>query len=229
MGTHSLSSGVARRGLCSDGSRAKVVYYLGERPDVEQTARRLFRRELEMWEYAALVGAPDDAEVEVGTLDGGLYLDMYQPVTSGYRAVQLVRLAGADPIVIIEALHVHETLRGKGLGLRIFNRQLATASALGVTRIETSAGRGEDENGYYTWPRFGFDGPLAAEIEQNLPLGLEHVENVLDLMECEKGRQWWREYGIPIHLAFDVTGQSRSRHVFRQYLAERLPFNPNYS
>jgi GNAT superfamily N-acetyltransferase len=209
--------------VCSNRSRATVAYYGGEKRDVERTVKRLFRRCLHAHEYAGLAGAPDDAQVEVGTLGDGLYLEMRDPVHGIYHAVQFVRPAGAGLAVVIDAICVHRTVRRMGLGFSVFARQLAAASALGIPRIETTAGRSGNENGYYTWPRFGFGGPLSRRVKEDLPAGIERAEDVLDLMGCEKGKAWWREHGSPIHLAFDVTRHSRSWNVFQRYLAQRVP------
>lgn len=210
------------QGPCGARSGANVVYYRGEQRGVERTARRLFRRRLEACEYAALAGAPDDGEVEVGTLDAGLYLEMHERAANAYQAVHLVRRVEVGPAVVIDAFYVRQTMRRMGLGLTIFTRQLAAAAALGVARIETTAGRSSDENGYYTWPRFGFDGPLPPEIRQHLPRGLDHARNVLDLMQCEQGRRWWQEHGVSIRLAFDLSPHSRSRIVLDYYLGAKL-------
>ncbi|OHB84625.1 MAG: hypothetical protein A2V98_16810 [Planctomycetes bacterium RBG_16_64_12] len=225
MAAESSTLAIPVRELYTDCTRAKVVFYVGEQPDVEKTARRLFGRMPETWEYAGLAGAPDDAQVDVGTLCGGLYLDMYRPLTISYRAVELVRQRGGGPIVVIDGMQIHYTMQRKGLGLQIFARQLATARNLGVVRIETTAGRHRSENGYYTWPRFGFDGPLPPKVKRHLPLGLDQAQNVLDLMGCPKGRLWWRAYGTSLRLAFDVTAYSRSWDVFLRYLGRKgLPF-----
>jgi len=221
MGTESFSLGVAPRVFRSGRTGANVSFYSGERPSVERTARRLFGRVPETWEYAGLAGAPDDAQVDVGTLRGGLYLDMYRPWTTCYRAVELVRRRDAGPVLVIDGMQIHGSMRQQGLGLRIFARKLTTARNLGVTRIETAAGRRTSENGYYTWPRFGFDGPLPRRVKRRLPLGLDRAQNVLDLMECQKGRLWWRACGTPIRLAFDMTTHSRSWAVFQRYLGRK--------
>jgi hypothetical protein len=210
-------------GLWPARSRAAVRFYLGERGDVQRIARRLFGRLLRQWEYAGLAGAPDDACVELGTCDGQLYVETSDPVSNRYRTFNFARRAGARLVIINEGFCIQvEGMRRKGLGLRIFHRQLENATTLGVDRIELIAGRCNDEHGYYTWPRFGFDGPLPSTVKENLPLGLEHVSSVLDLMECEKGRLWWRENGCTIRVTFDLTDCSRSRAVFRRYVGQRL-------
>jgi hypothetical protein len=107
------------------------------------------------------------------------------------------------------------------LGFRVLKRQLDHARRLDVSRIELVAGRRSRENGYYTWPRFGFDGPLPSLVQRELPGDLRHARNVLDLMECQSGRQWWKEHGVPVPVAFDMTRHSRSWEVFRRYVRER--------
>jgi hypothetical protein len=105
--------------------------------------------------------------------------------------------------------------------LQIFLRQAAHAAALGVARIETVAGRRSGENGYYTWPRFGFNAALPAPLRPLLPIGLEEARSVLDLMANEKGRRWWREHGLSIPVVFDLAPGSRSRTVLARYAAAR--------
>lgn len=158
----------------------------------------------------------------MGTLDAGLYVEVFQPVTSYYHVVQRIRRGDDGPVVVIDAFRVRASMRRKGLGSAIFARQLAAASALGVRRIETLAGRHGDENGYYTWPRLGFDGPLPDVIRHKLPVGLEHATSVLDLMRREKGRQWWKAHGIPVAVAFDLADRSRSRSAFERCLGRDL-------
>jgi hypothetical protein len=196
---------------------------LGERRDVQQIAWRLFGRLLQQWEYAGLTGAPDDARVEVGTCNGELYLEMSDPIANCYRVHVYVRRAEVALTIEKAGFHIHlRSMQRRGLGMRIFHRQLENAKALGVARIEAVAGRRHDENGYYTWPRFGFDGPLPDEVKRRLPLGIEDADTVLDLMACEKGRLWWRRHGCTIPVAFDLADHGRSHGVFQRYVWEKL-------
>jgi hypothetical protein len=200
-------------------SGAEVVFLPGERAAAERVATRLFHRPLDTWEYAGLAGAPDDAKVEVGASAGKLYIELGDPVAAAYRAYYYVRRAEAQLVLANDGFHVHlRGWQGRGFGLHVFHRQVASASALGIHRIETVAGRRRDENGYYTWPRFGFESILPARLRRILPIGLEHARTVLDLMECEKGRAWWREHGETIGVVFDLTPGSRSRRTLEQYV-----------
>lgn len=210
-------------GLWPKRSQAEVVLSRGEERRVLRTARRLFGRELQSWQYAGLIGAPDRAQVEVSGYQQGLHIELGDPVANAYRAIVLVRRRAGKLVIVKEAFHIHlASLRRKGLGLRIFHRQLENALALGVDRMELIAGRRDDENGYYTWPRFGFDGPLPRRIRRHLPLGLEHARTVLDLIACEKGRLWWSAHGRTIPVSFHMADHSRCRKVFEQYVRRKL-------
>jgi hypothetical protein len=200
-------------------SGAKVVFLAGEQAAAERIARRLFQRPLQSWEYAGLAGAPDDGQVEIGASGNSLYLELRDPTAAAYRAYFYVRRADGRIIVINDGFHVLlRHLRRRGIGLRIFRRQVIGSASLGVNRIEVVAGRRADENGYYTWPRFGFDGALPARLRRALPLGLQNARTVLDLMECEPGRAWWREHGVTIRAKFDLAAGSRSRETWDRYL-----------
>ena len=113
-------------------------------------------------------------------------------------------------------------MQRRGLGLQMFYRQARNAADLVVDRIETVAGRNNGENGYYAWPRYGFQGPLPASVRHLLPVGLECSHTILDLMLCEKGRDWWREHGVTTAVRFDLVPGSRSRRTLARYVRERI-------
>ncbi len=199
-------------------SRAKVVFYEGEVRQVERSTQHLFGRPLAPWEYAALAGAPDDALVEVGSLEGGIYLELCEPSGNGYRASHFAQRLSLGVVLFHEGFYIHrQSLRRQHLALRVLQRQLLAAKALGILRTIAMAGRNPDENGYYTWPRYGFDGPLPGEIRRRLPPGLGHARTVLDLIQSEPGRQWWKANGGPLYVSFDLADGSRSWAIFRQY------------
>ena len=206
-------------------SGAEVFFLPGERQAAKRIARRLFQRPLENWQYAGLAGAADDATVEVGVLDGQLYIEMGDPIAAAYRAHYCVRREGAQLVLMNDGFHIHvRGLRRQGFGSHVFFRQVMNTAALGIARIELVAGRRSDENGYYTWPRLGFDGVLPEPMRKQLPIGLEDARTVLDLMESEKGRTWWRECGATIPVVFDLAEGSRSRAVLARYVAAKRNF-----
>lgn len=222
---------VSKAMLRDAGPRVDVLYCLGERPEVERISRGLFGRRLRVREYAALAGAPRSAETLVGVFDGGLYLEMRVRYGIGCLAVTLVHLMRQHLVLTNDGFHIHRrSLHGQGLGLRVFARQLRQAKRMGVSRIDTTAGRSSGENGYYTWPRFGFDGPLTLDIQAALPVDLGRPQRLLELMKSRTGRTWWRSYGTPLDLSFDLSAHSPSWQTFRRYRAKkRNRFQPTGS
>ena len=203
-------------------SRVAVEFFLGERGDAEGAARQLFGRTLKPWEYAGLAGALDGARVEVGTLSGRLYIELSGPPHETYRTVLCIARDRRSLVIAHEGFQiVRRQQQGCGLGLRVFTRQLDHAQRLEIRHIKTVAGRACGENGYYTWPRFGFDAPLPLDVRRTLPPGLVGAACVLDVMACPVGRQWWRHYGTPLPLTFDLEAGSRSWETFRDYVRQR--------
>ncbi len=178
----------------------------------------------------SVAGAPDGARVQLGASGGQLDIDLSDPIAGRYSGHNYLRREGAELVLRNGGFHIHlQSMQRKGLGLRVFHRQLENARLLGVGRIETTAGRSRDENGYYTWPRFGFDGALPAKIKLNLPPGLEDARTVLDLMECETGRLWWKGHGVTIRVVFDVADGSRSHTAFARDVHNRLGAPPAHA
>ena len=55
-----------------------------------------------------------------------------------------------------------------------------------------------------------------------LPVDLKHVRTLLELMESQRGRLWWREHGDTIRVAFDLTSGSRSQTALRRYMRAKM-------
>ena len=203
-------------------SRATVAFLPGEHKAAERIAQRLFGRALHATEYAGLAGAPDNAKVEVGASDGRLYLELGDPVAAAYCGYYYVYGKKGAVVLLNDGFCIQlRAMRRQGLGLRMFCRQARNAVACGVDQIEATAGRRRDENGYYTWPRYGFDCPLPALFQRRLPVGLEDSRTLLDAMSCQTGREWWREHGMTICVRFDLAAGSRSRRTLAEYVRTR--------
>lgn len=117
--------------------------------------------------------------------------------------------------------------KGEGVGARLFARQVAALRNSGFEVIDVLAagswqeGQNGGFNGYYTWPRFGYDGALHSDLIPALPPALKDARMMLDVMSTEEGRDWWKKKGRWINLEFDLTEGSRSLQVHEAYLAER--------
>lgn len=111
-----------------------------------------------------------------------------------------------------------------GLGVRLLATQVKALQLNGFAKMKLYAA-GEYGNavwnGYYTWPRYGYDANLDASIISKLPDSLRSASTVLDLMETKEGRSWWKVNGRPMNMTFDLSPGSRSLRVLQNYLDEK--------
>jgi hypothetical protein len=184
-------------------------------------------------EHAAdLVGAPDDAKVSIGHYNGSLRVSIIHPKFEAFRTIQ----KDADGFLHMknDLFEVKQEHRGEGLGEQVFASQVEGAQAAGCKYIKTWAAGGPRSarhggfNGFYTWPRFGYDMQLRhtglgsdalAQIEEIAP----GAKTVLDLFATAEGRNWWKNVGgVDLTDAkFDLRPGSRSIRVLNAYREER--------
>jgi len=65
-------------------------------------------------------------------------------------------------------------------------------------------------NGYYTWPRYGFDAELTAAELRQIPRELGIATTIADLMVSEPGRAWWRARGSGRYMEGAIESGGRS-------------------
>jgi hypothetical protein len=111
--------------------------------------------------------------------------------------------------------------QGKGTGSTFFAKQVEGLSSIGIQEIRTDATKSPTENGYYTWPRLGYDAPVPSKSASKLPEELKSASNLSDLMRTPEGRSWWKANGTGVALKFDLKEGSYSRKVLDAYMAER--------
>ena len=213
---------LGRRWLWPVRSRARLALPAKELAAVEHLAVQLFCRALRPDEYAGLGGAPDDALVRVAAMGSLLRLEVVDPRRCGYSGAHALFLGRGGPVLASGGHRILDPRRrGQGIGLQMVRRQLITARRLGVRSIVADGVRTATENGYYVGPRLGFDSPLSERVLRSLPGPLRKARCVLDLIESQAGRDWWREHGVELELVFDLRHDSRCWVVFRQYLGEQ--------
>ena len=141
----------------------------------------------------SVIGAPDDSDVMV--VYAGKYKTLYSDDTKmpGAKGVRVhishpslsecSRFIGIDvdgkKFIKNEIIAVKKDKRAGGLGLEIFAKQVENATAHGFDYISTHAagGYGETFNGYYTWPRFGYNESVDSLAKKNRYLA-DHIRSV---------------------------------------------------
>lgn len=147
----------------------------------------------------------------------------------GVRSHRIIKETEAGEIVCHNELFViDDNSPYKGKGVEFFASQVAALKEANVDRIKTQAAgyKGGRFNGYYTWPRMGYDGTIRTDVFENLPEEFQKKmgksRSVLDLFELPGGKEAWKEYGNDIYDAyFDLSDDSRSMKVLKAYLEER--------
>ncbi len=117
--------------------------------------------------------------------------------------------------------------KGTGFGAKFFARQVEGCRKAGIKYIENLSARSESMNGYYTWPRFGYDAPLTENyidlaVVRAVRAQFPDAKTLLDVMATPEGREWWKENGGDISPnRFDCSSDdSRSMQVLRAYQEE---------
>lgn len=216
-------------GGSSEPSKSVIEFERGsDEKSVSVAMKKLIGENADPEDAAALVGLPRGAKVALGASrsDGSLRIDAEHPDLAG-RFVSIVNKGR----IYISLIVVSASAQGRGVGTAVFSNMVDKARQLGLKTIECHAAGSAAEkdsgyNGYYTWPRLGFDEPLKQvfgkvemdQVQREFP----GAETVLDVMEREGGAQWWKENGRDMYGAtFDLSDGSRSMRVLEAYRKER--------
>lgn len=118
-----------------------------------------------------------------------------------------------------------------GTGTKIFKNQVDNAQRLGFKKIETygaNAIDGEPANGFYTWPRLGYETKnKAGLLEYNsYDKNFKGIDSFHDLMSTSEGRNYWLNEGryanMTFEMEFDLSKNSKSVERLNNYYKERF-------
>ena len=188
---------------------------------------KFFGHDIDLGVLAAAVNGIDGAEVE-------LFLDNESGHLStryefdGVKAARTFEIVNGKLVVRNNSFFIEKDSPYKGKGAALFANQVAALQELGVDRIETDAGGSskDQQNGYYTWPRLGFDGTIDEDVFAAMPGSLRKQfgskRNVRSLLMLPGGIEFWREHGERVRDAkFDLKTGSESLRILTAYLEER--------
>lgn len=107
----------------------------------------------------------------------------------------------------------------KGLGVRALHRQATAANQAGIKTIRTLASGepGTKLNGYYTWPRIGYNGEIPATLRANMPKELRSSKTTHELFDKPGGAEWWKKNGYEHEAEFDTGPNSEHMKRLRRY------------
>ena len=123
------------------------------------------------------------------------------------------------------------------MGLKMFATQVAAARDAGFREIDVSAAghgpwRDGEYNGYYVWPRFGYDGGFSSYTFSEMPESIQNDIRQINpdaprnlrfldvMMASEAARDWWKDHGSSSDLSFDTRRGSRNLDYLEKYVRE---------
>jgi GNAT superfamily N-acetyltransferase len=217
-----------------------------ERDKVAGAARILLGREVSDADLAGLAGNPpggdlvvyyhppfevalDEAGKKYGKrpgIDVEIKGDGYKGVVSLQMHTYGHRVPGLNGKVVlyVGSLDVDAAHRGRGIATHIIANAVDAARRLGVRYVTLYAegDPGSSTNGYYTWPRMGFDAEIPPHLVKiKLPPEFQDARTVLDVLARPGGRAFWLEHGYRNFCVFDTDPASKSSKVLAAYLEER--------
>jgi hypothetical protein len=201
----------------------------------EDAVRRVFGRNADPSLLPGMANAAPGWNVLVtpDPVTGGVAVSSFGP--DGKASRSFYRRADGKLVAHNESFHIPDELPDtgrpnplKGQGLRLFTAQVNALREAGVDLIRTHAAGepGGDQNGYYTWPRFGFSGTMEDDAFDELPSALRErlgdSREVRDLFDLPGGAEAWKEVGSSVYNAkFDLTPGSRNMKALEDYTRER--------
>ena len=174
-----------------------------------------------------LTGAPDGSHISISLFDEGVSMVVNNRNIFQHPAeINLVRMdeAGGQVMILNELIMLRSRVLPAGFGLRMFAVQAHTALRTGVAAIALEAAGSSTSsvfNGYYTWPRYGFDAKIDDSLRSILPGNLASSVSIADLMDSQEGRLWWKANGRESYLEFDLTPGSRSWQTLLKVMQEK--------
>jgi hypothetical protein len=216
------------------GASTAQVQILSKRTpaQVEEHVKKVLGEHATMQDVASLAGAAHGAVVTVSPGKGASSLTVRVKHPDYVSKRTIYKDENGNLVLHNDEFFMKPGSTGKGLGAEVFGRQVEHAQRLGVSHIETLAGGPPAMNGYYTWPRFGYDQHLDSLAlmsgrygDQKIRAAKEKfpgVESVSDIFLHHGGAEWWKTNGLAMPEAtFDLKSGSRSLKVWHTYLAEK--------
>jgi hypothetical protein len=223
----------------STGPSTAQVQILSKRTpaQVEEHVKKVLGEHATMQDVASLAGAAHGAVVTVSPGKGASSLTVRVKHPDYVSKRTIYKDENGNLVLHNDEFFMKPGSTGKGLGAEVFGRQVEHAQRLGVSHIETLAGGPPAMNGYYTWPRFGYDQHLDSLAlmsgrygDQKIRAAREKfpgVESVSDIFLHHGGAEWWKTNGLAMPEAtFDLKSGSRSLKVWHTYLAEKATSRP---
>lgn len=185
-------------------------------------------------ELASLSGATEGNARFIRHQGGGVHIEVNRSGDPVHMQRTVYRKFGANAAPEGDLVMHNDLFRvqqgGQGKGLEVFSNQVTNLLEHGFDRIETLAAgdyhrsQGPEAsrwNGYATWAKFGYDGPVPGATRLRLPEQFQGAKTVQELRAMPGGEEAWMEHGSTFDATFDLKPGSKSLEILNQYRAKK--------
>lgn len=166
-------------------------------------------------DVAALTGAKSGAKIHATAYGTTLNISVAHPDYEVSRSVD--REQDGSLVIYNDWMKVGVT--GKGTGTAVLIHQILNAQKLGAKTLKLKAARSDTMNGYYTWPRLGYNGPVPDEFQKELLKRGLFASDMIDVLAQRETNFLWKELGDSVDLEFDLRIGSKSWIALETYAA----------
>jgi hypothetical protein len=191
-----MADAVGRSARSMDDRRSEPLLFVpGDELQVDQLTDLWFGRELNQVDFRQIAGNLPETNVLVGLSDGLLTIETWGE--DRWPIWALFHLQKHEKQILL----FHDCIRAflppkqrVDMVEHIFLAQRRIALRFGIDSIRHRAEPNHPFGTYEYWPSWGFDAILPDLIRDELPLELERVRRVSELMRTKQGRLWCRQY-----------------------------------
>jgi 8-oxo-dGTP pyrophosphatase MutT (NUDIX family) len=208
-----------------------------EDPEHEAAAAEVFGPGVTGEMVARAAGAPPGTKAKIASVHEGVVTVLagdegYEP-GAAVDGVSLYRefYRDADGKLVVKNVQIATGGGMKGKGTQVFADQVEAAKKLGVAYMVADGSKTGGENGYYTLPRWGYDGAVppaaAAKLPPDLKAAAGNPPTLGGLMSTPEGRAWWKANGVGVEgLKFDLQDGSASLAKLSAYATPQPSAEP---
>jgi hypothetical protein len=188
----------------------------------DSATQAILGRTLTDAEVGEMIGAMGGARIETVTDGDGpeaqISFVVRHPSLMSASERTLFRNTKGEVELRLDYLALKPDVRG-GVGARIMAREIQGAEKAGVQKVSLIAagGPGAELNGYYTWPRLGFNAPIPT-IQRPGYMGAKDMH---DLFSRPGGAELWKQHGYQMEMSFDPRRGSPHRQIFDGYIQQK--------
>lgn len=192
---------------------------------------RILGKEISNDEISNLfAGGLSDSIITVGAYETHAWVEIKNPMFE--KPIQIF-LDKEDDGSLFITFHRFDKIQNTvpSLGTKMMQHIVTTARNMNINKIVCGAARAMykngklvEVNGYYSWPRMGFDASIETveqvlnDYDVELPKRFSTCKTLNEIMRTKDGRDFWKKNGQDIDLTFSLEDNSPNIKFLNNYL-----------